>query len=109
MFLKNSRYRDAAAFQADEDGVVPFRGIRARNIGPASGVMEHTVTGYGGPRADQANQAVMNRHDSLAYHYYANDRLWWRILDANRSFVFARDLLDQDMTGDVILIPRAKE
>ena len=93
MFLKNTRYKEAAVFQVDAQGELPFRGIRARLPGPATGVVEHTVASGRGQRREGDQETIMNRHDSLAYHYYANDRLWWRILDANPDFVFARDLV----------------
>ena len=50
-----------------------------------------------------------DRLDLLARHYYNNDRLWWRIVDANPELVFAGDMLDESMQGGVILIPKLKE
>ena len=96
MFLKKSRYQAARGFDPLADGSEVFDGVRAREIGPASGVIEHEV------RAG-------DRLDLLARHYYNNDRLWWRIVDANPDLVFAGDMLDEPMQGGVILIPKLKE
>ena len=73
-----------------------FAGIRPRSIGPATGVIEHVIkTG--------------ERLDLLAGNYYNDDRLWWRIVDANPEFLFAGDLVLDRMEGQVILIPKARE
>jgi len=92
VFVKKSRYKDAKFFQPSD----MFPGIRAREIGTALGVVEHEV--QAGDRLDQ-----------LARHYYSNDRMWWRIVDANPDIVFGPDMLGEDMAGQVILIPKAKE
>ena len=92
MLVKKSRYKDARFFQPP--GVFP--GIRAREIGAALGVVEHEIQ-------------VGDRLDQLARHYYNDDRLWWRIMDANPDIVFGQDVLDTDLAGQVILIPKAKE
>lgn len=96
MFLRKSRYANTPRFERDEDGGEVFPGAGAREIGPADGVIEHVV---------QAGE----RLDLLARHYYNDDRLWWRILDANPRFVFAGNLVSEEMEGEVILIPKAKE
>ncbi|SET07212.1 hypothetical protein SAMN05216326_11122 [Nitrosomonas marina] len=96
MLLKKSRYRNAGFFQTENDGDDVFPGVRAREIGPAAGMIEHEI---------QAG----NRLDQLARHYYNDDRLWWRIVDANPAFLFAGDMLDETMQGSVLLIPRLKE
>jgi nucleoid-associated protein YgaU len=95
MFNKSSRYVSARGFTAP-DGKKGFAGVRPRDIGPASGVIEHTV------RAG-------DRLDLLARHYYNDMRLWWRIVDANPEFLYGGDIIIRDMEGQVILIPRAKE
>ncbi|MFL6201379.1 MAG: LysM peptidoglycan-binding domain-containing protein [Thermoanaerobaculia bacterium] len=109
MFLKGSRYEQARAF-VSEDGSTPFPGVRPREIAPAPAVLEHTV---------QAG----DRLDRLARHYYNDDRLWWRIVDANPEVFYGGDLLREKadalpvangtltlerMVGRPILIPRAK-
>lgn len=116
MFLKGSRYEQARPF-VSEDGSVPFPGVRPREIAPAPAVLEHTV---------QAG----DRLDRLARHYYSDDRLWWRIVDANPEVFYGADLLRENadelpvaggtlslergtlvlerMVGRAILIPRAK-
>jgi hypothetical protein len=96
MLVKKSRYRDAKTFEPLADGTEVFAGLRARSIGPATGMIEHEV------------QAT-DRLDQLARNYYNDDRLWWRIVDANPGFVFGPDMLGEELAGRVILIPKAKE
>ena len=92
MFLRKSRYRDARLFDPDDD----FSGVRAREIGMATGVVEHVIV-------------AGDRLDLLARHYYNDDRLWWRILDANPDILHGVDLLLAEREGETILIPRARE
>jgi hypothetical protein len=96
MFLKDSRYLPLRLFEPDPDGRIDFHGVRPRPIGPAEGVVEHMV-------------AEDDRLDRLAHNYYAADRAWWRIVDANAEVVFGPDLLAEDREGDVALIPKRKE
>ncbi len=92
MFINKSRYKDARVFDDPSD----FDGVRPRTIGVATGVVEHVVKSG-------------DRLDLLARHYYSNDRLWWRILDANPDILHAGDLMITDREGEVILIPRSRE
>ena len=96
MLVKKSRYRNAKAFAPQADGTAVFNGIRARDIGAASGVIEHEV---------QAGQ----RLDQLARNYYNDDRLWWRIVDANPAYTLGLEMMGDDLEGRVILIPKVKE
>lgn len=96
MFQKGSRYEKCAPFTPDSDGAVVFAGIRPRAIGVAAGVVEHVVK-------------AGDRLDLLARHYYNDDRLWWRIVDANPDFLYGGDMVLEEMEGRVILIPKAKE
>jgi len=120
MLLSNSRYKTTPLFQPSDTAAGAFSGLRPRPIGPATGVIEHVL------RAGE-------RLDQLARHYYNDDRLWWRILDANPQIVFGgammpvqdrrareaaendgADAAAQDQTGDslvgqIILIPRSQE
>ena len=96
MIIKKSRYKNTKIFDPDEDGKEVFPGLRSRNIGPATGIVEHEVV-------------AGDRLDHLAQHYYNNDHLWWRIVDANPDVVFAENLLDEEMAGQAILIPKASE
>ncbi|MEA5115249.1 MAG: hypothetical protein VB050_14610 [Geobacteraceae bacterium] len=96
MFQKGSRYEKCAKFTPDSDSAVVFAGVRPRSIGPATGVVEHVVK-------------AGDRLDLLARHYYNDDRLWWRIVDANPDFLYAGDMVLEEMEGRVILIPKAKE
>jgi nucleoid-associated protein YgaU len=95
MFLKGSRYETAKAFDSAEDNS-RFPGVRPRAIGPSAGVVEHMVRSG-------------DRLDLLARHYYNDDRLWWRIADANPEFIHAGMMLAPDRVGEIILIPRARE
>ena len=94
MLSRKSRYAGARSFTG-EDGRA-FPGIRPRAIGAASGVVEHTVR-------------EGDRLDLLAQHYYNDDRLWWRILDANPEILHGGDAVAEEMVGRVILIPAARE
>ncbi len=96
MFFKGSRYDKARAFGLRADETEPFAGVRAREIGAATGVVEHTLS-------------AGDRLDLLARHYYNDDRLWWRIVDANPEFLNGADLLASELEGTVIVIPRARE
>lgn len=112
MFLANSRYEKARPFTAQEGGNVPFAGVRPREIPVTPGVIEHIV---------QAGE----RLDLLARHYYNDDRLWWRIVDANTEIFSGGDLVRENevrdadapaadpprlesMVGRSIVIPRAR-
>ncbi len=100
----SSRYKNARAFDPPPDGSEAFPGIRPREIGPATGVIEHVVK-------------AGERLDHLARHYYGDDRLWWRILDANPELIFGLPLMPvpdsagpaEDLVGTILLIPRARE
>lgn len=95
MITKGSRYENAVLFQYSAGDRRAFNGIRPRPIGPATPVLEHTVS-------------EGERHDLLAMHYYNEQKLWWRILDANPDVLYAGDLADRD-ASDPLLIPPAVE
>ncbi|MBN4077025.1 hypothetical protein JYT48_02005 [Mariprofundus ferrooxydans] len=92
MFLRKSRYKNAIPFDPSDH----FSGVRRREIGLASGVIEHVISSG-------------DRLDLLARHYYNDDRLWWRILDANPDILHAGDLCIAERLGETILIPRARQ
>lgn len=96
MLSKKSRYQPLRFFDPRADGMSVFQGLRARPIGPATGVVEHEVQ-------------EGDRLDHLARHYYNDDRQWPRIVDANPAFSFGPDMLGKSMAGQVILIPKLKE
>ena len=96
MFQKNSRYAKARLFTSTDEAANLFAGIRPRRIQQASGVIEHTLK-------------AGDRLDLLARHYYNDDRLWWRIVDANPEFLYGGDLVAEEMEGQVILIPKIRE
>lgn len=93
MFLKGSRYEKARRY-IFPTGVTAFAGVRPRDIGPAEGVLEHTLRSW-------------DRLDLLAVHYYDDARKWWRIVDANPDILFAGRLHDESLAGKRILIPGA--
>jgi nucleoid-associated protein YgaU len=95
MRRRGSRYEGVPAMVPDPAQGEVFRGLRPREIRRATGVIEHVVK-------------AGDRLDLLARHYYDDDRLWWRILDANPGFLDG-DLLLDGVEGAVILIPRGRE
>ncbi len=96
MRLRGSRYANVPGFAPSTDGRSAFPGLRPREIGPAVGVIEHVI------RAG-------DRLDLLAKQYYNDDRLWWRILDANPGVLFGGDLALDEAEGRTLAIPRARE
>lgn len=99
MLNDRSRYKETKGFVENERtaGKALFKGLRSREIGLATGVIEYEVK-------------QGDRLDHLARNYYNNDRLWWRILDANPHIIYGADMmLDSRMVGEVILIPREVE
>ena len=115
MFTRRSRYLTTRRFEPAADGRLPFRGVRARVIGPATPALEHQL---------QPGE----RFDALAGHYFNDPWLWHRILDANPDVLCAAALEiigapplprvagesaagggEATDYGEVLLIPRAKE
>ena len=112
-FFKGSRYSETESFEPDPEGRSGFAGVRQRPVGPAAGVLEHTVE-------------MGDRLDTLGFNYFAESRLWYRIGEANLDVLFPEDLIwepaEEDFSnsdpseengrerlGAQILIPRAKE
>jgi len=95
MFFKGSRYESARPFTPAVGGREVFPGVRPRAAVTRAGAVEHVI------RAG-------DRLDLLARHYYNDDRLWWRIADANPEVLFAGDMLAPGTEGQVILIPAGK-
>jgi hypothetical protein len=77
---KPSRYAAVKPFAPDPIGRASFKGLLPRPIAPPPGVVEHTIVA--GTRLD---------HLSLAY--FNDDRLWWRIVDANADLLCATDMV----------------
>lgn len=111
MFLKNSRYLASLRFAPGADGSQPFAGVRPRDIGAATPVVEHAL---------QPGE----RLDRLGTHFYNDARLWWRIVDANADVLCAAEIEllglaplpaadaeppTTDEFGEVLLVPRARE
>ena len=88
-FRKGSRYADAARFAPDDAGQVPFAGVRARSIGPATPVIEHEVTGLLAPVGDaSALAAAIDRlldDPALARRLAAAARERVRAFDVRRT------------------------
>jgi hypothetical protein len=111
--FQGSRYQRIPLFDPDAEGRGRFAGLRQRPTGPAIGVLEHAVeTG--------------DRLDRLAFHYFGEPRLWYRLVEANPDVLFPEDLvwsardadfapaagerdLGRERVGAQILIPRARE
>jgi hypothetical protein len=96
MRVRGSRYDGVKPFAPGDGGVVAFRGLRPRDIGAATGVLEHVV-------------GVGDRLDLLALQYYNDDRLWWRILDANPAILLGGELALGDLEGSTLVIPRVRD
>ncbi len=102
MRADRSRYKDTPGFTPSAGSTIQgksqaFKGLRFRDIKPATGVVEYEIK-------------QGDRLDHLAQNYYNNDRMWWRILDANPHISYGADLmLDSNMIGEIILIPRESE
>ncbi|MEF8705516.1 MAG: hypothetical protein V5B07_03680 [Candidatus Accumulibacter sp. UW27] len=115
MLTKRSRYLATRRFAPGDDGSLPFRGLRARLIGPATPVLEHLL---------QPGQ----RLDALAQNYFNDPYLWHRIVDANPDLLCAAQLEivglpalpraaddpppaggEASDYGEVLLIPRVRE
>ena len=100
---RQSRYRNSSYF-AEEPGLpAPFQGIRQRDIGAATGIVEYELKQW-------------DRIDALSFNYYNDDHLWWRILDANPEVLCAVDLFiepetprEHETAGKTLLIPGASE
>lgn len=92
MLLKNSRYQPHRPFEPESG----FRGVGPRPVTTAEGMLEHRVV-------------EGERLDTLARHYFNDDRLWWRILDANPELLDADELLGEEWIGRAILIPQRKD
>jgi nucleoid-associated protein YgaU len=95
MFFKGSRYETARAFTYAAGGFEVFPGVRPREVATQAGAVEHVVK-------------AGDRLDLLARHYYNDERLWWRIVDANPEILFAGDMLAPGTEGEVILIPAGR-
>ena len=93
MFQKQSRYKNVLKFVFDTEKDNAFNGYRTRDFISPVGVIEHTVK-------------QGDRLDLLALYYYNNDRMWWRIVDANPQFIYSGNMINKNMIGDVIVIPK---
>jgi hypothetical protein len=108
--FQGSRYEDTPLLEPDDTARPLIRGLRARQPGPAHGVLEHRVI-------------ATDRLDTLAHRYHADSRSWYRLAEANPEVLFAEDMLpeppdprdaDRESTEDsrlgrTILIPAKRE
>lgn len=108
---RKSRYENTKSFAPDPRGNSNFTGVRPRDLTSAKGVIEHNVSSG-------------ERLDRLSENYFDDTRLWWRLADANRQFLFGPDMLHtvegsspgdddplqrHDMVGRPVLVPKARE
>ncbi|MCL2875446.1 MAG: hypothetical protein FWF12_03950 [Betaproteobacteria bacterium] len=102
---RQSRYKDSKYFATESGVSTSFRGIRQRDIGPATGIVEYQLKPW-------------DRIDRVSFNYYNDDGLWWRILDANPEVLCATDLFiepetqesrKQETAEKTLLIPGASE
>lgn len=84
MFFKGSRYL--------VNSLPTKNRIEARSVNTLEGLLEHTVQ-------------LGERIDLLAYEYYDDSRLWWRILDANPHISYGAGFSMDEFVGEVIVIP----
>lgn len=88
MFSKISRYRDLRAeVTTDAKGRV-LESTTLRLLPEAAGEFQHSVE-------------EIDRLDHLAYKYYKQPRSWWRIVDANPSFLSPQALLGKEPESTV--------
>ncbi|WP_020180059.1 hypothetical protein [Methylopila sp. M107] len=85
--FKGSRYEKVTPFQPDDTGRPPFRGLRPREIGDPEAVLEHVVS-------------QKERLDGLGQNFYARSAEWYRVAEANFSWLFPEDILH--FTGPAI-------
>lgn len=102
-FFKGSAYEEVRLFEADDDAVSVFRGLRARRIRKPDPVLEHTI-------------GLKERLDSLSHEYYSESRDWRWLVEANPDILFPEDLLwqskadvDESDPGAVDEHPNGKE
>jgi len=95
MPINKSRYQNSLLFAGDSANPA-FKGIRARNIGAATEVLEYVIK-------------QGDRLDLLALYFYNDSSKWWRLLDANSNIMFAADLTLEGQVGSTIQVPRLNE
>jgi len=102
---RKSRYKDAKYSEEELGSLTVFPGIRPRDIGPATGIVEYQLKEW-------------DRIDRLSFNYYNDVDLWWRILDANPEVLCAIDLFIHPETQEgsgkeavekTLLIPSTSE
>lgn len=129
---KKSRYADTAMFQPDPRGNSDFKGVRPREISRATGIVEHRVTA--GERLDQLSNHYFNDDRnwwrigdaSQTFAVQHKDQPGDKPVERLVRLFYAPDMLAdmshlalpgaepdplerEDMTGRIVLIPRARE
>jgi len=95
MPANKSRYQKTRFFTAETTAGV-FKGVRARVISPATGILEYVIK-------------QGDRLDLLALYFYNDSSKWWRLLDANPDIMFAANLTLDEHIGRTIQVPRLNE
>lgn len=88
MILPNSRYSDSTVATVDKDGTDAAVIVPSAQRAYSFSYVNHQV-------------AVGERADTIAYQYYTDATLWWRIADANPEILFWDDLA----VGTIIRVP----
>lgn len=89
MILPNSRYADSAVATVDKNGSDAAVIVPSAQKPYSFAYVHHQVM-------------IGERIDSIAYQYYTDAGMWWRIADANPEIMFWDDL----PSGTVIRVPQ---
>lgn len=85
--FRGSRYKFMQSFEPNENLDQPYKGLRARPVGPAEGVLEHVIVNK-------------DRLDTLGYYFYGEPRNWYRLAEANPDYLFAEDMIYKNTLDD---------
>jgi hypothetical protein len=85
MVKRTSRYGASEPFIAT--ALSRFTGLMPREITAAEGVLEYRVV-------------AGDRPDVLGQRFFNDDRMWWRIADANVGFLFGQDMTHPSSPSD---------
>ena len=90
MFTKRSRYSKLTSVVTENKFGISVRSVGVRRLPETQGRFQHTV--------DSAD-----RLDHLGYKYYDRTLQWWRICDANKSFLSPLQLLGKDARREALV------
>lgn len=88
MILPNSRYADSATATVSKDGAGVAVIVPSAAKSYSFGYANHQV-------------AVGERIDTIAYQYYTDATMWWKIADANPELLWFDDIA----VGTIIRVP----